>query len=383
MRYLTPFLVIALLFPAYAMTQQPAKPKTPKPKAQNLVVNPGFEQLKPGIAAITESGSINSVVGWSSPNLGEPEVFGSNSTGNVYDSYGDSWNFKAKGGKMVGAINVLETREYLQGTLSQPLTVGKKYHFWFYVHYHCSGANNIGIAFLPSPANLKSDGVLKLTPVAVQKEVAEYSKTEIWALVRDSFIAYQPYQNFIIGNFSSDSETKTKGGINHFFAYVDDIAVVESFDQTTPMPGTVSKEKEAEKWTKNAAKVEAMTKNPSAVIDEKNEGAVTLSNLEFKANSAELLPASLDEIDNIVAQMKRKATLKIEITGHTSSEGEADFNQKLSEQRAKTVRNELLKRGIPAERVIAQGKGESEPLVPETDEASRAKNRRVEFKVIQ
>jgi OOP family OmpA-OmpF porin len=68
---------------------------------------------------------------------------------------------------------------------------------------------------------------------------------------------------------------------------------------------------------------------------------------------------------------------RVTIEGHTSTEGTADYNLALSERRARAVVEDLVRRGFDASRISAVGKGESEPMVSESDEASRAINRRV------
>ena len=69
--------------------------------------------------------------------------------------------------------------------------------------------------------------------------------------------------------------------------------------------------------------------------------------------------------------------------GHTDSTGGADFNRKLSQERAESVRNALIKRGVAARRLSAKGYGEENPLAPNFTNAGRAKNRRVEFTILE
>jgi outer membrane protein OmpA-like peptidoglycan-associated protein len=365
----------------FAQTQPPAV----KTKINNLVVNPSFEEKAPNAKTDFETAPIENALGWSSPNLGGPVIFATGSDGNIYDDYGGSWAFKAKKGQFVGGMSVYDSRDYIQGSLSQPLTVGKRYHFWFYVHYHCSGANNIGIAFLPSKASLQSDGVLPLQPAAIQKEITPYNQAKSWALIRDSFVAQQPYQYFIIGNFFPDEKTGIEGSINHYYAYVDDITVVESRDQKTGMPAANTENKDAAKWTENVAIVKKITENPSIDLNKMSgNGAMVLPNILFKNDADELLPESLENLESIIAQMKRVTTLKIRITGHTSSEGTKEYNQKLSEKRAQAIRKQLLDKGIAPERIEAVGMGEERLIITdEKSEEDRMKNRRVEFEVIQ
>ena len=74
--------------------------------------------------------------------------------------------------------------------------------------------------------------------------------------------------------------------------------------------------------------------------------------------------------------------MSIRITGHTDNVGSDKANMTLSEGRAKAVRSEIIKRGIAAERIEAEGKGETEPIADNATEEGRAQNRRVEFTII-
>ena len=74
---------------------------------------------------------------------------------------------------------------------------------------------------------------------------------------------------------------------------------------------------------------------------------------------------------------------KIEISGHTDSVGEDDYNKGLSERRAKAVFNFFRENGIAKDRLVSVGYGETKPKVANDTKENRAKNRRVEFKVVE
>ena len=74
--------------------------------------------------------------------------------------------------------------------------------------------------------------------------------------------------------------------------------------------------------------------------------------------------------------------IRIRITGHTDNVGSDRFNQSLSEQRANSVRSELIKLGIDANRIEAEGKGKTEPVATNETDEGRALNRRVEFMIL-
>lgn len=74
---------------------------------------------------------------------------------------------------------------------------------------------------------------------------------------------------------------------------------------------------------------------------------------------------------------------RIEIQGHTDTQGDADYNRTLSQHRAEEVRRFLMQRGVGASRLIARGYGESQPLIAGDSEHAHRVNRRVEFIIIR
>ena len=89
------------------------------------------------------------------------------------------------------------------------------------------------------------------------------------------------------------------------------------------------------------------------------------------------------KLDEIAETMKREPAIdQVRIVGYTDRIGSKEYNQKLSERRAESVREFLVKSGLPAEILSVQGHGKSLPLVPGTSEAARAKNRRVELGIV-
>lgn len=107
-----------------------------------------------------------------------------------------------------------------------------------------------------------------------------------------------------------------------------------------------------------------------------------LTGVNFKVGSAELIPTSLKTLDNAIAGLKRNAKAKVEIEGHTSSEGGDDFNQKLSQDRANSVMEYMIRKGISKDRVTAVGYGSSRPKADNSTEAGRKENRRIEIRVV-
>ena len=109
---------------------------------------------------------------------------------------------------------------------------------------------------------------------------------------------------------------------------------------------------------------------------------IELKGVNFKAGSAELEPESIEILDAAVAGIKKNPQARIEIQGHTSSEGDDQFNQTLSEQRAYTVFLYMVDKGIDRGRLSASGYGYSQPKASNSTEAGRKKNRRIELRVL-
>lgn len=109
---------------------------------------------------------------------------------------------------------------------------------------------------------------------------------------------------------------------------------------------------------------------------------VVLKNIFFEFNSFELLPESYAELNKVVQYMTTNPKMKIEIGGHTDNVGTQAYNKTLSENRAKSVYNYLISKGIDKTRLSYKGYDFSVPIATNDTEEGRALNRRTEFKVI-
>lgn len=112
-------------------------------------------------------------------------------------------------------------------------------------------------------------------------------------------------------------------------------------------------------------------------------GTVVFLNIEFETGSFEIKKESFNLITKVAGAMKKNRQLEIKICGHTDDVGEDEKNLDLSINRAKSVRDELVKMGVNCKRLKTEGFGESMPLVPNTSPENRKKNRRTEFIVIK
>ena len=108
---------------------------------------------------------------------------------------------------------------------------------------------------------------------------------------------------------------------------------------------------------------------------------VNVSDVLFDTDSATLKPGAREKLARVAGILASHPDLKIEIEGHTDSVGTDDYNQRLSERRAESVRAYLVQQKIPPTAVDAEGFGESRPVASNATPAGRQQNRRVELVV--
>ena len=104
--------------------------------------------------------------------------------------------------------------------------------------------------------------------------------------------------------------------------------------------------------------------------------------VEFETSRATLRASSYQQLDQIVSIMNQYPSYNLEIAGHTDSIGDSAGNQKLSENRAKSCKDYLVRKGISASRINHVGYGEKQPIADNRYKAGRAQNRRVEFRLL-
>ena len=139
-----------------------------------------------------------------------------------------------------------------------------------------------------------------------------------------------------------------------------------------------ARKKQAEEEAIRRAEVEVAAQQCEAELtDAATEGVIL-----FDVSRASLKSQSGPTLDRLADLVRNCKTGIIEISGHTDSDGGDDFNLSLSQRRAESVLRYLARAGIPSDRLRATGYGETRPVVPNTTSRNKAKNRRIEFKVL-
>ncbi len=109
---------------------------------------------------------------------------------------------------------------------------------------------------------------------------------------------------------------------------------------------------------------------------------ISLRNVYFTSGSSNLSKESDAELNKLVQLMKEIPTMTIEVAGHTDNSGDAQKNSELSNLRAGSVVEQLVKQGIDKKRVVAKGYGSEFPVADNTTESSKKLNRRIEFEIL-
>lgn len=114
-----------------------------------------------------------------------------------------------------------------------------------------------------------------------------------------------------------------------------------------------------------------------------SEQLAAVGNVTFETGSTEITNEGSVAVDSAAALLTQDPGARIEIHGHTDSDGDSETNQILSQQRAEAVLSALVGRGIDPARLAAIGFGESQPIAPNVTDDGRATNRRIEFIVLR
>ena len=111
--------------------------------------------------------------------------------------------------------------------------------------------------------------------------------------------------------------------------------------------------------------------------------SMVLKNIFFDTDKYDLKDESKIELGKLINFLKKNPTIRFEISGHTDNVGTKPYNQSLSERRALSVYDYLLKNSIPADRMTSKGFGDTKPLADNTTEPGRKQNRRTEFLITE
>jgi outer membrane protein OmpA-like peptidoglycan-associated protein len=196
--------------------------------------------------------------------------------------------------------------------------------------------------------------------------------TKGWQRVEGVFVAEGGEQYITLGNFFTaersgyvepDSLTQLLPGA---YYYIDDV-FVECLNCKPPVTDDLNVDS-------NYLTQEQLTFSVGSTF--------VLKDIFFEFDKSTILQQSFFELMRLITLLNTYPDMQIEVGGHTDSKGSDSYNQRLSESRAKAVADYLISKGISERRLQYRGYGKSKPIDTNETEEGRAKNRRVEFKIM-
>lgn len=119
------------------------------------------------------------------------------------------------------------------------------------------------------------------------------------------------------------------------------------------------------------------------VVLTRKGASIVLENLIFAQGKATIRPESFPSLDEVVVMLKERPSIVIQLEGHTDNLGSEKLNVELSQDRVDNVKKYLVSKGIAKDRIKTKAFGGSQPLVQGNSQEARAKNRRVEMRILE
>lgn len=279
--------------------------------------------------------------------------------------------------------------EYIHGKLTKPLKKGKEYYIEFWVsHLSISSlfSNNIGVLLSTKLINTHEKVAIYRTPQINQGNVIK--NDDSWVKISAIITADSTYNYITLGNFYPDKQTKKEkskiGTRRGAYYYIDDILIrpkqkgdIQNIGKPIKMVLPIEK-------TINQQEIDSVH---NIDITEKTEiklGEIyKLKNINFETGKAVLVDKSINELNKLANYLIKNPDLKVQINGHTDNIGTDSFNNTLSKNRAKSVKEYLVKKGIDENKISYKGYGSTKPIATNYTAEGREKNRRVEFKILK
>jgi OmpA-OmpF porin, OOP family len=284
----------------------------------------------------------------------------------------------------------LSYSEYIQGKLVKPLTKGQKYCLKVSIalsSYSGFSVNRLAFHLSPKPVLINEINESSYKPQVILSTVSVNNKE--FTTLCEYFIAEGDEQFISIGRFCSPNKLviirrenfpQTQFGIEKSAYYL-----LESVD-IHEIQDTIECYCKRVSVQYDTIKMLADQEFPLPETDFnklKSGNSVILKNVNFEFNSYSLQHDAENVLSTLLNFLIKNPEINIQISGHTDDIGTEEYNLELSINRAKTVYNWLIAKGIEAKRLKYAGFGKSVPLYYETSERFRELNRRVEVKIIR
>ena len=353
----------------------------------NLVYNSSFEEHRRCPTRIEALGVMRDVDAWWQPTEGSSDYFNACGGRECTVPRNKMGVQEAHTGKAYCGIYSSQERyrEYLQTQLREPLEAACRYRLSFWVSLADKSPHAVATlgALLTAERPIDSTrGILMNREVtnfggANSQSIAVYYEPQVvnpidsvladtkeWVEVSGEFTAIGGERFLTIGNFNSFNKSnvvRNRGNntpLEGAYYYIDDVSLVCVDRPTKPEPEVVK-------------------------ATPKEGDVVRMQGIYFATGKSEVLPQSYNALISLKQLMDDNPDMKIELRGHTDDYGSTEYNQQLSEERARAVAEFLMDKGISRRRLTWKGFGKSLPVADNRTVEGRMANRRVEYRVME
>lgn len=353
--------------------------------ADNMVYNPSFEEYRDCPVKVDALGVMREVDAWWQPTRGSSDYFNACGGRDCQVPRNKMGLQAAHNGVAYCGIYCSQEsyREYLQTELKEPLQPGKRYSVSFWVSLADKSPQaiaSIGALLTASRVEDSTWGIL------MEKEGTDYGTGTAQYIAAYYDPQVQNPRNTLLDNKKEwvevSGEFVAKGGerfltIGNFLPF-NKSGVAALDDSGTPLSGAYYYIDDVRLYCMDTVERPVRQAGPMP-----QEGEVVLmENLFFATGESEVLQQSYKELMRLKALLEANPAMTIELRGHTDSQGTQEYNQKLSEARAKAVADYLVKRGVERRRIEWTGFGESQPVDSNETAEGRRRNRRVEYRIL-
>lgn len=348
-------------------------------ECQNLVVNSSFEE-KRGCPIDYTQIQLTHLASWKQLGNGTPDYFNACSKivgvpENVFGSQ-SALTGEAYAGVVTYTSGKKNYREYLCSELTRPLLPGEL----VCIEVHVSSADmciyftdGFGVLLSDMEPRQKGQDCLELTATVDNPRLFILDQIDDWVKMGNVYKAKGGERFITLGNFKKDSNTnilqKTTGRAisDYGYLYIDDVVV-----KPVKAKSECSCENEV---------LQSLVVDPPLQLSQYDE--IKLDDILFDFDKSALTDSAKLELDEVFNLLRKNKSMYLEVQGHTDNKGEAGYNVSLSKKRADSVVSFLTKKGIDASRLQIKYFGAAKPVKPNESAEGRAKNRRVEFRVLQ
>lgn len=351
----------------------------------NMVYNPSFESYTQCPQRIDATGVMQEADAWWQPTLGSSDYFNTCGARECSVPLNKLGTQPAHTGEAYCGIYCSQElyREYLQTELSRPLQSGRRYRVSFWVSLAEKSPHAVssigalltagrvedstrGILMDREMSDLEHQGTQSIAvyfePQVSNPRTRVLNDTKEWMEISGEFTAKGGERFLTIGNFlpfNKSGVVKIQSNYTPLagaYYYVDDVSVtcLDTIDTTVPTPSTAP-----------------------AVGD-----IIPIWDIYFATDESTVLQQSYKELAKLQKLLTDNPSMVIELRGHTDNQGTVEYNQRLSEARAKAVVDYLVSKGIERRRLTWVGFGKSQPVADNASAEGRRKNRRVEYRIV-